>query len=889
MLVTVQNSSLLLHNETQLFFIPSIAESTSPESIVQVFKKDELSSLQISKILSISSSHRCNENIHVSWFDVLTLVQLSNKSIRVLIGSSWNQHQNWKAYSLPDWLSQVTYIETQIDFDRHSFILAANIGMPKRTIILVYDLADSERKELKLTSTPFFLDHALEKPKLKLLAKVPATLLYDQFEIWLSRDAGHNFRQIFGVQRDEKILQVETATESQKELVIITTSNVFRYSSFGLRRQLINSDLHCLATSQSVFISNGSEKYTFFCSDSVFGPPDIPKIVRFDTDKSLISSMSSSIVSDFEMKVSLPDVYNNVHDIILNMNIFCEISKFPNIHLCNAKGEQPQSHTLKLHPEMQYYPNCTYKLKNYNNSMYIMTAAPNQEGQLCKLWTASMIGRSVILLKAQASCWVKWLLNDTIAIVNCSAYNLKEEEEFFSSSDIAIVDSSGSERCQKSSSQVYMADSPGLFEINSTLFSFYDQVIEIGAIYVRLDNAVGKLSFHENRTFFALLGNVTFEKSAFTYVCFITDHDSDDKSKSLFKNSLKPCHFDVAYQGLQSADVFLDANDETEFNLTLSKILNEHPYLDQIPPFAIQPIEPTHVKVQIKSRMKLTPMTVEVLIKQKPYSNGTSLLSIYATTQPAHCKGSHKLITIHGTCPPGKHLTFEYPLVYDRDTWLYGNPNDHEGFTRLATIPFNYQPPSILGKAIPLTPNIYNADPSKPMHRSSYKISRDIAKYKQCHGKQSRASCGCTLNATISSRPDETDCIQRVFKVYFMEEFTPKLFVVDRDGTRTDLKFPYCITELNERKDYSIENKVRPGCMSAAKKSALKFDGSGLFHFRVNVIKSGYTFCDLQTYFIIFVADAPMPYPAQELVRAMTSFCFGSIILFVFLINFHLK
>jgi len=40
----------------------------------------------------------------------------------------------------------------------------------------------------------------------------------------------------------------------------------------------------------------------------------------------------------------------------------------------------------------------------------------------------------------------------------------------------------------------------------------------------------------------------------------------------------------------------------------------------------------------------------------------------------------------------------------------------------LKDLPVNYRPPSALGIAIPLSHNIYNADPSKPLLYSKYKV-----------------------------------------------------------------------------------------------------------------------------------------------------------------------
>ncbi len=150
-----------------------------------------------------------------------------------------------------------------------------------------------------------------------------------------------------------------------------------------------------------------------------------------------------------------------------------------------------------------------------------------------------------------------------------------------------------------------------------------------------------------------------------------------------------------------------------------------------------------------------------------------------------------------------------------------------------------------------------------------------------------RLSCGCTDDMTFSSSPFHSDCIQRVYKVDYHETFQPRLYLLDENSTKTWLEFPYYLTEVNNRSDYAIKNPVHGKHMSVAAKSSLEFTASGLYHFKINVVKSGYTFCDLEAYFVVFVTDEPLPDPAQDLVRAMTSFCFGSILLTVFLLNYY--
>ena len=150
-----------------------------------------------------------------------------------------------------------------------------------------------------------------------------------------------------------------------------------------------------------------------------------------------------------------------------------------------------------------------------------------------------------------------------------------------------------------------------------------------------------------------------------------------------------------------------------------------------------------------------------------------------------------------------------------------------------------------------------------------------------------RLSCGCTENMTYSSLPAHSDCIQRAYILGFYEKLKPRLYVSYINGTRTRLTFPYYLYEVNNRTDYKIKHAINQSQYGA--NSSLELKASGLYHFKVTVVKPGYTFCDLEAYFIIFVANAPLPHPVLELVRVMTAICFGTALLVVFLLKYHSK
>ena len=152
-----------------------------------------------------------------------------------------------------------------------------------------------------------------------------------------------------------------------------------------------------------------------------------------------------------------------------------------------------------------------------------------------------------------------------------------------------------------------------------------------------------------------------------------------------------------------------------------------------------------------------------------------------------------------------------------------------------------------------------------------------------------RPQCGCTLDMMISVLPEQSDCIQRAYKISFEEEFVPILFFIDSAGKKSNLSFPYCLTEVNNREEFTISKAVSANCLSLQKKSSLKFTAPGLFHFKVTANKVGYTFCNLETYFLVFVASTNLPVPSKDLVRAMTAFCFGALILCTFWFHYYLK
>lgn len=286
--------------------------------------------------------------------------------------------------------------------------------------------------------------------------------------------------------------------------------------------------------------------------------------------------------------------------------------------------------------------------------------------------------------------------------------------------------------------------------------------------------------------------------------------------------------------------------------------------------------------------------TLEVTLTKRPFISGIS--SIYVRLhQTASLLCKKVSYTVHGDCPPTKKLRFLYPLSFSLDDFLNAEIADSKGIVRNLKLPFNYRAPSPRGKAIPMSKNIYNVDPQKPLYKTTYAVTRVTLRYKQCKGKDRRSNCGCTNQMRGSSLVEHSDCIDTVYRMMFSETLTPR-FVVLQDGREEPLRFPFYLEELNQRRDFiilSASDLTFSGLSSPVLKqernSSIQFEGSGLYHFRARIVQENYTFCALTDDFMVFVVDTPLPFPVNDVVRACTGMGFASLLFFVYMRHFHGK
>ncbi|KAJ7985014.1 hypothetical protein DPEC_G00360740 [Dallia pectoralis] len=267
------------------------------------------------------------------------------------------------------------------------------------------------------------------------------------------------------------------------------------------------------------------------------------------------------------------------------------------------------------------------------------------------------------------------------------------------------------------------------------------------------------------------------------------------------------------------------------------------------------------------------------------------------------CSASSFMFTLQNSCPEGLQIVYVSSQPISDHEWIYGDPVDEMNNTRLFTLPINYRPPSGYGVAIPCSNNIYNADPIKPRPRDFYPISKNTGRYKQCAGKRSAEECGCTDLLKVSPLAINSDCRQRVLRLIFpVTNFNITLFLRRKEHADIKLRSPYfvTITEVNNRTSWNITGtnvtptlkKMREyfkerlnGNLYNPEGLQISLYGSELFHFKMTVIP-GVVLCDLVEEVQIYVDDAPLAFPMQDLVNSMTAIVLGGLLLVAFLLHY---
>jgi len=268
-----------------------------------------------------------------------------------------------------------------------------------------------------------------------------------------------------------------------------------------------------------------------------------------------------------------------------------------------------------------------------------------------------------------------------------------------------------------------------------------------------------------------------------------------------------------------------------------------------------------------------------------------------SSTSLACVQNSDLTISLVQGCDPSKMVSFFLPFNF-QDYFL--NKVAVQKYL-IINLPTNYRPPSEFGRAIPTSPNMYNADPSKPRHFDKYKLSQNTGSYKQCAGKPDRAACGCTLSQLYSGFEKDSDCMQVVYGVPWRQVWLPSfnLSMMLADASFTEvteqLEFSYTLEELNGRTDYCFKDssidckdpqQVNSYMLSSQSFVGIQFSGSELFHFRMHVQTK--TYCHLTTEFVVWANNPPLPESVMWVTISSAAICIAALLFVGFMVYSYL-
>ncbi|KAL5263371.1 hypothetical protein ACHWQZ_G008665 [Mnemiopsis leidyi] len=236
----------------------------------------------------------------------------------------------------------------------------------------------------------------------------------------------------------------------------------------------------------------------------------------------------------------------------------------------------------------------------------------------------------------------------------------------------------------------------------------------------------------------------------------------------------------------------------------------------------------------------------------------TPVLVTPSRTESLRCEVPSVLFSVKQECNPQTRLVLRYPHIHDQSAFLASHLAGPNGDTLMTSLPTNYRPPSVHGREISTSPNVYNVDPSQAVPRSVKAVSKNSYQFKQCAGAASKTDCSCSDKLRISDLAANSDCRENVYTVTYSTIFTPELLVTLFGEEPQPLNHTYLITEVNGREEYQIyqasQTVLSPNCNFT--NCSIVFLGSELFHFRVTVVSD--TICNYETEFLLFVVDAPL-------------------------------
>ncbi|XP_060128240.1 cation channel sperm-associated auxiliary subunit beta-like isoform X2 [Zootoca vivipara] len=295
---------------------------------------------------------------------------------------------------------------------------------------------------------------------------------------------------------------------------------------------------------------------------------------------------------------------------------------------------------------------------------------------------------------------------------------------------------------------------------------------------------------------------------------------------------------------------------------------------------------------------------IDITVHSKFFEQGKTTIAVMIPLGSLRCEVTTIVLTLKNSCSYLKSMHYVLSAKTSPSDWLVedveAEPNGSAIARLLKELPPNYRPPSVLGVAVPLTENFYNADPSKPKLRDYFTNSKNSGQYKQCAGKSKRSECGCTENMKLSFSVAFSDCKEKALRMKFPVSRLPLYFTIEDEGRSVNLTSPYFITiiEVNNRTNWKVSGTNTTSSTLKMKKYlehrlktelynpdglSITITGSELFHFRVSTIP-GVSFCNLFDEFQIYIDDSPLAFPGNYLISTMTSILIGGIIFVAYIL-----
>ncbi|GCC24189.1 hypothetical protein chiPu_0002589 [Chiloscyllium punctatum] len=220
--------------------------------------------------------------------------------------------------------------------------------------------------------------------------------------------------------------------------------------------------------------------------------------------------------------------------------------------------------------------------------------------------------------------------------------------------------------------------------------------------------------------------------------------------------------------------VLLDLNDTVNFEFKFST----RKAGSQV--FKITVGNPHLIQISSKSRWDETGLSILNLVVTSNFNlRGYTTILVTIPEASLLCPITCLAIIVQCSCPARKAIVYLSHKYVSEHEWLHGlSENSTIEFNFLKELPVNYRPPSTFGINLPVSENIYNADPSKPKYRNFYELSKKTGRYKQCAMKKTREECGCTDEMRLSSFVQYSDCRQRVRALLIDEKISSSLFCI---------------------------------------------------------------------------------------------------------------